>query len=76
MTASEIIDSFIGENRFASITEFAKVLDAPLSTVSSWRSWNQIPAWRQPRILELAVQMNVPLSTADFPAPDDRVKAA
>ena len=69
MTAKEIVD------RLGGVTAVAKELGVPLTTVSSWGRFNQIPAWRQPKLLELATATNVPLSTADFPAPDERIAA-
>jgi hypothetical protein len=70
MTASDIIDKFGGTSALA------RLLDLNASTVDSWRSWNRIPKWRQPRILELAIDHGVRLSTSDFPLPEQRRKAA
>jgi hypothetical protein len=61
MTASDIID------RFGGTSAVAQLLDAPVSTVHSWRIKNSIPEWRQEKILQLAVAKGVELSTADFP---------
>lgn len=69
MTASEII------KRLGGVTAVAASLGVPLTTVSSWGRFNQIPAWRQPKLLELAAATNEPLSTADFPLPEDRIAA-
>lgn len=68
MTAADIIQ------KLGSDTAVAKAIGAPLSTVNSWKRWNFIPEWRQPKLLELANQLNAPLSTADFPTPDERVQ--
>jgi hypothetical protein len=76
MTASEIVDLFAAEDKFGSLTAFSRAIGVPLSTVSSWRQFNQIPAWRQPKLLELAVAHNIALSSADFPLPEERVSAA
>jgi hypothetical protein len=69
MTALEII------NRLGGVTAVSKELSVPLTTVSSWGRCNQIPSWRQPKLLELANARNVSLATTDFPAPDERVAA-
>lgn len=69
MTASDIIKELGG------VTAVSKHLGVPLTTVSSWGRWNAIPLWRQSKLLELATSLNTPLSTADFPAPDERVAA-
>jgi hypothetical protein len=69
MTASEII------KRLGGVTAVAASLGVPLTTVSSWGRFNQIPPWRQTKLLELAAARNEPLSTADFPPPDERVAA-
>lgn len=69
MTASEII------KRLGGITAVARELGVPLTTVSSWGRFNQIPHWRQMKLLELAAARNEPLATTDFPAPDERVAA-
>jgi hypothetical protein len=69
MTASEII------KRLGGVTAVAASLGVPLTTVSSWGRFNQIPPWRQPKLLELAAATNEPLSTADFPPPEERVAA-
>jgi hypothetical protein len=67
MQVSEIIRSFGG------LTRLSTLLGVPTSTVHSWQSINYIPAWRQPKILELAATQGIALSTADFP---DKSKAA
>jgi hypothetical protein len=69
MTAKEIVD------RLGGVTVVAKELNVPLTTVSSWGRFNQIPPWRQPKLLELATSLNLPLATTDFPAPKERVAA-
>lgn len=69
MTAKEIVD------RLGGVTVVAKELSVPLTTVSSWGRFNQIPPWRQPKLLELATSLNLPLATTDFPAPEERVAA-
>ena len=68
MTASEIIE------RFGTIADLARDLGVPMTTVSSWGRANQIPPWRQPKLLELAAQRDISLSTDDFPLPEDRVR--
>lgn len=68
MKASDIIA------RFGSIADLARELGVPMTTVSSWGLVNQIPRWRQPKLLELAAERGIRLSTADFPAPDERVR--
>jgi hypothetical protein len=67
MTASDIVD------RFGGTSALAKLLDAKVSTVHSWRVTNSIPEWRQEKILQIALTHNIRLSTADFP---NRAKAA
>jgi DNA-binding transcriptional regulator YiaG len=69
MTARQIIEALGGT------TAVAKALGAPVSTVNSWERFNQIPSWRQPKLLELAVGSGVVLTTTDFPPPEDRVAA-
>jgi hypothetical protein len=61
MTASEIIA------KFGSIAELGRVLDVPMTTVSSWGRFNRIPEWRQPAILRVAIERGIALSTTDFP---------
>lgn len=68
MKASDIIE------KFGKIAELARELGVPMTTVSSWGRANYIPAWRQPKLLELAAERGVTLSTADFPTEDERVK--
>jgi hypothetical protein len=53
--------------------QVARDLTISFTTVSGWVRANQIPEWRQGKILELAMAKNVPLSTTDFPTPDERV---
>ena len=69
MTALEIIQ------RLGGVSAVSKELGVPLTTVSSWGRFNQIPPWRQLKLLELAAARNEPLATTDFPAPDERVAA-
>jgi hypothetical protein len=79
MTASDIIALFStgdGPAHERGRTELANALGVPLTTVSSWGRFNYIPSWRQPDILRLAAARGIELSTANFPTPDDRVKAA
>jgi hypothetical protein len=78
MTASEIIALFSsgnGPKNEAGRTELAEALGISLSTVSSWGINHHIPAWRQPKILEIAAARGIPLSTSDFP-PRPRKPAA
>ena len=70
MTAADII------KRLGGVSSVAREIGVPLTTVSSWGRWNQIPQWRQPKLLELAIARNESLTTTDFPAPEQRVKAA
>jgi hypothetical protein len=69
MTATEII------NRLGGFTAVSKELSVPPTTVYSWGQRNQIPVWRQPKLLELASASNVSLATTDFPSPDERIAA-
>ena len=59
--------------RLGGITAVANELGVPVSTVSSWGRSNRIPEWRQPALMRLALERGVPLSTADFPHPDERI---
>lgn len=68
MTASDIID------RFGTIADLARDLGIPMTTVSSWGRANYIPAWRQPKLLEIAALRGITLATTDFPLPEDRIK--
>lgn len=68
MTASDIIA------RFGTIADLARDLGVPMTTVSSWGRSNYIPDWRQPKLLELAAARSIPLSTADFPSSDARIR--
>jgi hypothetical protein len=68
MTASDII------TKFGSIAELARILGIPMTTVSSWGLSNQIPPWRQPKILEAAAARGIDLSTSDFPPAKPRVR--
>lgn len=69
MTALDIIE------RLGGVTAVSTALGVPLTTVSSWGRVNQIPAWRQPKLLELAATRDIRLSTTDFPSRDQRVAA-
>lgn len=69
MTALEII------KRLGGVSTVARHLGVPITTVSSWGRFNQIPQWRQPKLLELAVTLGETLTTTDFPAPEERVAA-
>jgi hypothetical protein len=75
MTSADIIARFVAHPKIGTMSAFARLIPAPVSTVGSWKDWNQIPDWRQPRILALAAEYNITLSTADFPPPEDRVAA-
>ena len=66
MTALDIIQ------RLGGVTAVSKHLNVPLTTVSSWGRCNQIPEWRQAKMLELANTLGAALSTADFPSPSSR----
>ena len=66
MKASDIIE------KFGTIADLARELGVPMTTVSSWGLFNQIPVWRQSKLLELAARKNIELSTADFPSPEER----
>jgi hypothetical protein len=76
MTSADIIARFVQHPKIGTMSGFARLIPAPVSTVGSWKDWNQIPDWRQPRILALAAEYGIHLSTQDFPPPDERVKAA
>lgn len=69
MKASEII------GKFGTIADLGRELGVPMTTVSSWGRANQIPVWRQPKLLELAAARGIELSTTDFPLPNERVAA-
>jgi len=69
MTARQIIETLGG------VSAVATALGVPKTTIYSWGQFNSIPPWRQPKLLELAVRCNVPLTTTDFPAPEERVAA-
>lgn len=67
MKASEIIALFGG------FTRLSETLGLPLSTVHRWGRANYIPEWRQPRLLELAIERTITLSTTDFPTTSERI---
>lgn len=67
MTAFEIIERFGGPSRLS------EGLGIPLTTVHRWGRANYIPQWRQPKLLELAVEQSVPLAVTDFPTVEERV---
>lgn len=67
MAASDIIA------KFGTIADLARELGVPMTTVSSWGRANQIPTWRQAKLLELAAARGIALSTSDFPSPEDRI---
>jgi hypothetical protein len=69
MRVSDII------SRFGTASALARELGVPMTTVASWKQNNQIPAWRQPKLLELAAQRGIELATTDFPSPEERVAA-
>ena len=69
MRASDIIE------RFGTGAEVPRELGGvPMTTVSSWGRANYIPAWRQPKLLELAAERGIALSTTDFPTEDERIR--
>lgn len=70
MKAADIIQRLGGDS------ELARSLGVPLTTVNSWKRANFFPEWRQPKLLELANQLDIALSTADFPTRDERVRRA
>jgi hypothetical protein len=61
MSTAEIIDQLGG------LSEVARQLSVPVTTVSSWKIRNIIPEWRQTAVMRLALEKGVALSTADFP---------
>lgn len=67
MTAADIINAFGGTSALAGL------LDLKASTVHSWRIANFIPEWRQPRVLELALELQVPIGATDFPDKSERI---
>lgn len=69
MTAKSIIQQLGG------VMQLSRDLGISFTTISSWGRWNRIPEWRQPKLLELAMSKGITLSTADFPAPEDRIAA-
>jgi hypothetical protein len=69
MTAREIIE------RLGGVSAVHVATGVPKTTIYSWGQFNQIPQWRQPKLLELANAGNVALATTDFPAPEERVAA-
>lgn len=69
MTAKDIIQSLGG------VMQVGRDLGISFTTVSSWSRANQIPEWRQPKLLELAVTKGVSLATDDFPHKSERAAA-
>jgi hypothetical protein len=69
MTAKDIIQSLGG------VMQVGRDLGISFTTVSSWARANQIPEWRQPKVLELAVSKGVALATTDFPPKSERIAA-
>lgn len=67
MTAFDIIGLFGGS------AKLSDALGIPLTTVHRWGRANFVPPWRQARVLELAVEHNIPLSTTDFPTEAERI---
>jgi hypothetical protein len=65
-----IIDLFGGPTRLSND------LGLPLSTVHRWGRANYIPEWRQPKLLELAVERHIALSVRDFPSVEERKSLA
>lgn len=70
MTVSDIVGKFGG------LSAFADAVGVPTSTAFSWTAKNYIPEWRQAKVLDLALSLGKPLSTADFPPKSKRAKAA
>ena len=68
MTAEDIINGLGGTS---AVAENCGGLTP--STVSSWKTNNSIPAWRQPALLAMAAENDFALTAADFPS---RRKAA
>ena len=69
MTAREIV------NRLGGVSAVHQATGIPKTTIYSWGQTNQIPSWRQPKLLELASASNVTLATTDFPTADERIAA-
>jgi hypothetical protein len=67
-TANHIIDTLGGTSAVAN------ALGVIPSVVHGWRTYNSIPAWRQPALLELALKKGKPLCGTDFPSPAERIK--
>jgi hypothetical protein len=67
-TASDIIRDFGG------CSAVAKALGVGPSTVHAWGQCNHIPAWRQEKLLSLALERGVALSATDFPSKAERIK--
>jgi hypothetical protein len=61
MTASDIIQ------RLGGVMQLSRDLGISFTTVSSWGRANQIPEWRRPALMRLALDKDVPLATTDFP---------
>jgi hypothetical protein len=61
MTVSAIIEQFGGTSAFAG------AMGVPISTAHSWKAKGYIPEWRQPKVLELALERKLDISAADFP---------
>lgn len=61
MTAIDIIQ------RLGGVMQVARDLGVPFTTVSAWGRKGHIPEWRQPAIMRVALEKNLPLATTDFP---------
>lgn len=63
---------------FGGITKLAGELDEPISTVSGWKITGRIPATKQPRVLEIAERLGVPITAEHiiFPLGRPRAQAA
>jgi hypothetical protein len=61
MTALDIIQ------RLGGVMQVSRDLGISFTTVSSWGRSNQIPEWRRPALMRLALDKEVSLATTDFP---------
>lgn len=69
-TAANLFDLFGG------ITKLAGELAEPISTVSSWKIVGRIPATKQPRVLEAAERLGLPITVENLVFPMGRPRRA
>lgn len=76
MRVSDIVAMFEQHPKIGTMSELARLISTPVTTVSSWKEFNQVPHWRKPALLSLAAELGIGLSATDFPPASERIGKA